>query len=311
MHRIFSKYIDKLFFKKWIIGIFKGSIEDIIRSKTFDPDINWLLIESSEKFYADPFLLITEEEGYKIIFEELNFDEDYGKILLMNLDKNFKQVHQKILLDTKSHLSYPFVFKEINKVYVFPEARKSGKLSCYEYDPANESLIYVKDILTFPLLDSTILKHDDKYWIFATISENNKDYKLNIFHSESLLGPYFPHPNNPVKIGLNDTRSAGSFIEVDGIIYRPSQNCEREYGESITIQKIVELSESNFVEEPYMKIQINRKKRNNRRIHKIHTINKMSDIVTVDGEYWTFSLILQLKKFIGSIIKFHKSRNYE
>ena len=80
------------------------------------------------------------------------------------------------------------------------------------------------------------------------------NYKLNVIYSDSLLGPYIPHPDNPVKSGLNGTRSAGNFIEVDGIIYRPSQNSEKDYGESITINKVNELNEMNVVEEPYMTI---------------------------------------------------------
>ena len=82
---------DKLFFKKWVIGIFQGNIKDIIRSKTFDPDINWLLIKSFDKFYADPFLLRSKEGESKILFEEYVFDDDYAKISLMTLDKSLRQ----------------------------------------------------------------------------------------------------------------------------------------------------------------------------------------------------------------------------
>jgi hypothetical protein len=87
-----------------------------------------LLFKSFDKFYADPFLLSSKDGNFKIIFEDYTFDDDYGKISLMTLDKSFRQVNHKILLDTKSHLSYPFVFTENNKTYVFPEAGKSGKL---------------------------------------------------------------------------------------------------------------------------------------------------------------------------------------
>ena len=229
----------------------------------------------------------------------------------MTLDKSFRQVNHKILLDTKSHLSYPFVFTENNKTYVFPEARKSGKLSCYEYDPVNESIYFYKNILDLPLLDSTILKHDDKYWIFGTLSENGTDYKLSVFFSDSLLGPYAPHPANPVKSGLNGTRSAGNFIEVDGIIYRPTQNCKKEYGESITINKVTELNEINVVEEPYMTICINKKNRYSYGMHKIHTINVMDNIIVVDGRHWTFFPIHQFKKFVRSILKLHRLRKAE
>jgi hypothetical protein len=308
MNRILSKYIDKLFFKQWIIGICRDNIKDIIRSKTFDPDVNWLLIESFDKYYADPFLLSSKDGNSKILFEDYTFDDDYGKISLMTLDKSFKKINHKILLDTKSHLSYPFVFTENNKTYLFPEARKSGKLSYYEYDPVHESLNFVRDILDLPLLDSTILKHDDKYWIFGTLSDNGTDYKLCVFFSDSLLGPYVPHPSNPVKSGLNGTRSAGNFIEVDGIIYRPTQNCKTTYGESITINKVTKLNEINVVEEPYLTICINKKNKCNYGMHSIHTINVMDNIIAVDGEHWTFSPIHQFKKFAKSIHKLHRLR---
>jgi hypothetical protein len=308
MHRILAKYIDKLFFKTWIIGICRNDIKDIIRSKTFDPDINWLLFKSFDKFYADPFLLSSKDGNFKIIFEDYTFDDDYGRISLMTLDKSFRQVNHKILLDTKSHLSYPFVFTENNKTYVFPEAGKSGKLSCYEYDPGHESLEFLQDILDLPLLDSTILKHDDKYWIFGALSENGTDYKLYVYFSDSLLGPYVPHHGNPIKSGLNGTRSAGNFIEVDGIIFRPTQNCKKKYGESITINKVTELNEINVVEEPYLTICINKKKRENYRMHKIHTINVMDNIIVVDGGHWTFSPVHQFKKFVISILKSYRLR---
>ena len=222
----------------------------------------------------------------------------------MTLDRSFKQVNCKILLDTKNHISYPFIFTENNKTYIFPEAGRSGKLSCYEYDPLNESINFLQDIVDLPLCDSSILKQNGKYWIFGTLSEIEADtkritdYKLYVFFSDRLLGPYVPHPGNPIKSGLNGTRQAGNFIEVDGIIYRPTQNCERLYGESITINKVTELNEINVVEEPYMTICINKKNRYNYGMHTIHTINVMNDIVVIDGKRWTFSPIIQLKSYL-------------
>jgi hypothetical protein len=308
MNRIFSKYIDKLFFKKWIIGIFKGNIEDIIRSKSFDPEINWLFTGSDEKYYADPFLLDQKNENFNILLEDFTLSDEYGKISLLILDKNFNQLKHKILLDTGSHLSYPFFFTENNKTYVFPEAAKSGKLSCYEYDPVNESLVFLKDILDLPLRDSSILKKNAKYWIFGTMCENETKYELYVFYSDSLLGPYVPHRSNPVKSGLDGTRSAGNYIEVDGILYRPTQNCKNEYGESITVNKITELNEINVIEEPYLDISINRKNGYNIGMHTIHTINILGNNIVVDGVHWTFSPGLQLRTWLRNRRKVRVSK---
>ena len=172
-----------------------------------------------------------------------------------------------------------------------------------------ESLKFLKDIIELPLRDSTILKYGDKYWIFGIIAEGDTDYKLHVFFADSLLGPYTPHKKNPVSSGLNGTRPAGNFVEADGILYRPAQNCQTGYGESITIYRITELTEETISEEPYLNITINRKNRNNRGIHSIHTINQTENILAVDGEQWTFAPLKQLKKYMGDIIPTKKRVN--
>ena len=303
-----ARYSEKLFFKRWIIGIFRDNIMEIIRNKIFDPDINWLEIKSLDTYYADPFLMSSKEGSYKILLEDFSFSENYGKISLMTLDTSFKQVNFKVLLDTKSHLSYPFAYTENNKTYIFPEAGQSGKLSCYEYDPVNETIVFLQDILDLPLRDSTIIKQNDKYWIFGTLTENVTDYKLHVFFSDNLLGPYVSHPANPIKNGLDGNRPAGNFIVIDGNIYRPTQNCQITYGESMTINKITELNEHNVVEEPYMTIRINNSNRFNHGMHTIHTINALDDLIVVDGIKWTFSPMIQIGTFFRNRRKEKQSK---
>lgn len=295
---LLSKLVNKIYVKQWTIGLSHDSIKDIIRSKTFKQNISWLPIGFIDHFYADPFLFKQKDGKMNIFFEDFVFDVNYGKISLMTIDSNFQKTEQKIILDTKSHLSYPFIFIENNRTFVFPEAASSGKLSCYEYDFENESLKFVKDIIDVPLLDSTILKYNDKYWIFGSTKVKGFNYKLNVYFSDALLGPYVSHPENPVKEGISGTRPAGGFIEVDGIIYRPSQNCENEYGESITINKINILNELKVVEEPYMNICISKKNQKFHGIHTIHTINAIDNVIAVDGIKWTFSPYNQWKNYL-------------
>jgi hypothetical protein len=291
----YSKYFDKLFYKNWTIGICRADIKDIIAKKHFDPDITWLFSNSYSKYYADPFLIKSDDGKLKILHEEFPYDTDYGVLSLVTLDQNFKPKSYKTLLDTKSHISYPFYFIENKKTYIFPESGQSGKLSCYVYDPVNETMNFLKDIIDLPLRDSTILKKDNKYWIFGTTGTTATGYELYVFYAESLLGPYQPHRNNPVKLGLNGNRPAGNFIEVDGVVYRPTQNCQNFYGESITINKVTELNEKNISEQPYMDIVINKRNKNNTGIRSIHTINVVDNYIVVDGRQWTFSPFKQFK----------------
>jgi|SRR5690348_1220121 len=290
--------VNKLFFKKWTIGIcVNATIGDILSSGKFDPEIKWMRTKSTDEFFADPFPLYINDNNIKILCESLAFDKDYGKISLLTLDRNANQVSRKTLLDTKSHLSYPFVFRENGNTYIFPESGKSGKLSCYQFDPVTESINFVQDIISEPLLDATIIKLNGKYWVFAcTWQQGEKNYELKIFYSSHLLGPYTVHAGNPIKTGLDGIRSAGNIFEMDGILYRPAQNCKKLYGESIVINKITELSENTFAETPSADICINKKRKSNFGIHTLHTINVVDDAIIVDGEYWFFAPIQQLKK---------------
>ncbi len=290
----FSKYIDKLYFKQWAIGFCQADIREIIRTKSFEFDISWLPVKLFKQFYADPFVYRTSDGNYDILCEDYNFKERYGKIAVISIDPTFKQIREEILLDTKSHLSYPFIFVENNKIYVFPESGRSAGLSCYEYDPLLKTLSFVKKVVDLPLIDSTILKFDNKYWLFGTLLGNGPDKNLNIYYSSNLLGPYRPHLKNPVKSAIASARPAGNFIEVDGQIYRPSQNCEKWYGESITINRITLLNEIDFSEEPYMMIRMDK---DSICKYGIHTINSSNNIIVIDGQKWTLSPLNQLRSF--------------
>jgi hypothetical protein len=321
MMRLFSKIISKatfhinnrLFLKQWIIGIIQGDIADIIRNKNFSCDINWQPAEASNRVFADPFFISKEKDQYSLFIEDYTTDDHYGKIALINIGKNLKITNHRIVLDTKSHLSYPFVFRENEKVYVFPEAAASGKLSCYEFDPAKSELVFLKHIIDLPLLDSNVLKYGNMYWIIGVTRENGngENYELRCFYSDNLLGPYSPHAANPLAKGLDGIRGAGNMAEVDGVLYRPAQNCREDYGKSITINKITRLDEVTCTWEPHMTISIDKKNKRNKGMQTIHTINAMGDMIIVDGQKWTFSPLKQHREVIKNNAYFRRVKKQQ
>jgi hypothetical protein len=174
----------------------------------------------------------------------------------------------------------------------------SGSLFCYEFDQAKRTFINRKEVLQLPLLDSTILKFENRYWLFATVLGETFNSDLQIFYADNLFGPYTPHIANPVKKDNNGARPAGNFIEVDGAIYRPAQNCSNYYGESITINKIKKLTTAEFEEEEYMIIAPNKNDEFN---YGIHTINAVDDLIIVDGQKGYFEPVRQLSRKLKNI----------
>lgn len=284
---------------QWNIGISRGDIVQIIRDKKCNLSFKWMPLNDYSKSIADPFLFRSKEGLLNIIYEDFSMIDPnkYGTLKMFTLNEDFDIIATQKILDTQSHISYPFVFKENGTTYIIPESRKRNKVSSYEYNFDTNTLKNEKVLIdNCPLLDSSILKYHDKYWLFATLGDTLFDHsKLYIYYADNLHGPYTAHPKNPVKFSLKSSRPAGNFIMVDGEIYRPSQNCEIHYGESITINRITELSENEFSEEPYFTI----KPENNDKFNSgVHTINCIEDIIVVDGIKMIFMPVTKLKNFL-------------
>lgn len=298
------KFYEKFCIMQWGIGFSNGDISQLIRSKKYNLSIKWLPTDNNILSIADPFIFKSPDGNINLLYENFSMAEygNYGKIDLIVLDQDFKPIVNKRLMDIKSHLSYPFIFKENGKTYVIPEAHQSNRVAAYEFDFENNTLINEKVLIdNLPLIDSTILKFNNKYWLFATLGGNNSDHsKLYIFHADSLFGTYVPHTKNPVRESLDGSRPAGNFIFVDGEIFRPAQNCAKFYGRSITINKILILTENEFEEEAYLDLESQKKSYYN---IGIHTINSIDNIVVVDGIRFVF---MPFTKVYFSIIKLFK-----
>jgi hypothetical protein len=296
---LYKKYSDKLYLKQWSLGFAKADLAELIRNKHSTLTIEWLTPEDEMDSWADPFIFKTDDGQTHVLYEKVNSYGLNGKITLLSLDKQLKPVSHKLVLETEAHLSYPFVYKENGKIYVFPENAFSGALYCYEFDQATQTLINKKEVINKPVVDATIIKHEGKYWMFCSMIGEARNSDLHIYYADRLTGPYIAHAYNPVKKDKYSARPAGSLVNVDGILYRPAQNCTSIYGESITINKIKKLTATEFAEEQYMTIYANKNDRFN---YGIHTINACGDTIIVDGQKKYFQPVQQLtrklKKFL-------------
>ena len=289
---------------QWSIGFCNADICEVIKEKKSQLSFKWLPLANSSSSIADPFIFKDVYGKLNLLYEDFSMTDNtkYGKIILSNIDKNFSVTSSKKVLDIKSHSSYPFVISENGFSYVIPETSSVRKVSIFEYNIDKQSLTNEKVLINdLPLLDSTIFKFNNKYWLFATLAENGFDHShLHIYYSESLLGNYQPHKNNPVKNNLDGSRPAGNIISIDGEMYRPAQNCSKHYGESISINKIIKLSENEFEEEFYFKLFPDKSSPFNAGVH---TLNVIDDVIVIDGIKMLFKPWLKLKLFLQKKIK--------
>jgi beta-xylosidase len=305
LKNLLGKYYSKLFFKQWSIGVVEDCIENIIRQKKTSLSVKWYNPGSIDASFADPCGFIDTNGELNILAEEFTTGKFNGKICRITYDTTKGYSQPRTVLNSESHLSYPIVFNENGKMYVFTENAQDGGLISYEYNADAVKFYNKKQISDLPLLDGTILKENGMYWLFATLLGQNSLSQLHIYYADNLFGPYKEHQKNPVRDNLNGSRPAGSFIRVDDKIYRPSQNSPNYYGESITIQQIKKLTETEFEEEEYMTITPDKASEYN---FGIHTINMAGKYVVVDGQKGHFQPGMQLLRSLGRLFTANKNK---
>jgi len=132
-------------------------------------------------------------------------------------------------------------------------------------------------------VDSTILKHDGKYWLFCNIKENEGASSLDelfLFYSDSLLSDdWKSHPCNPIVSDVSRSRPAGNIFESNGKIYRPSQNSTKGYGHGMKINEITQLTTTAYHESTVQSIYPNW----NKDLISTHTLNHKGKITVIDA----------------------------
>ena len=73
--------------------------------------------------------------------------------------------------------------------------------------------------------------------------------------ADTLEGPWRPHPCNPVISDCRNARPAGRLFFCGDELIRPAQDCSKDYGFAITLNRIDELSEFNYAEETINRIE--------------------------------------------------------
>ncbi|TMW97242.1 hypothetical protein EJD97_005919 [Solanum chilense] len=254
----------------WSIGVFYGDspfslkpIEDMNISR--DKKAAWPVANPvitcasasvagiSSNFVADPFLYVKGDVLY-LFFETKNSITMQGDIgVARSTDKGASWEQLGIALDEDWHLSYPYVFEYNDNIYMLPEGRAKGQLRLYRAVNFPMKWTLEKIIMKKPLVDSFIIPHDGKYWLFGSDHSGIGalyNAQLEIWYSRSPLGPWRPHKRNPI---YNTDKSMGArnggrpFL-FDGHLYRVGQDDGETYGRRVRLIKIEVLTTDKFEE---------------------------------------------------------------
>ena len=219
---------------------------------------HWYSLFYPPMMQADPFLFVKGDTLY-LFYEYLPIGKGLGVIKRV-YTKDLKHWSKPVQIthEPECHFSYPWVFEEDGAVYMMPETGCDHNIRLYR--ATNDELTeWVADAIIlerdkeaqrgikYDFADSCIYKKDSVYYLFTSYYKN-EEYFLELYTSNSLKGPYTLHPASPICTGNKFGRCAGSLIEADGKLYRPTQDCVTTYGGQTHIMEIDELTTTTYRE---------------------------------------------------------------
>ncbi|MCR4847972.1 MAG: hypothetical protein K5920_03855 [Bacteroidales bacterium] len=236
--RIYGKFVQD----RWDIGFVEGGLEAVMSNGELN--IHWLEHPYKDRWFADPFILDVTDSEIVVLVEEYQYGINKGRIAALIVDKfSYELKELKIILELDTHLSFPAIWREGNRIYVYPESWASGRLCLYEWEGVDGKLKEVQVICDEAMTDAIMTDRFGKRMLFST----KRHDLLRRFLYDSTSGKFVF--SDEIKFDREIARNAGDLFDYCGEIYRPAQRCDHRYGEAIEIQKVSvnEKGEFNFV----------------------------------------------------------------
>ena len=209
-----------------------------------------------DRFHADP-VLIHDGDAHHLFFEDADRASGLGKIAWRPIGADGRAGPSRIVLETDCHLSYPFVFRWQGDFYMIPETSERRTVELYRASefPLRWELVKVlfHDVAA---VDTTLLEHEGRFWLFTAMSPTGASLndELFLFHAETPLGEWTPHPWNPVVSDVRRARPAGPLFHDAGALWRPGQDCAGDYGAAFWLSRVDRLDPDGYRETPVRRI---------------------------------------------------------
>lgn len=279
--RFAAKVWRKLFYREqWLVQIECPASGGLMPQ----PERCTPLYPPPDRLWADPFVWSTREAHF-IFVEELLFATGKGHIAVLELARDGTLRGVRTVLEQPHHLSYPFLFEWHGALYMLPESGRHGSVDLYRCSEFPHRWVHEQVLFSGVFAaDATVFEHDGRWWLFMTQAAPGESIHehLYLYSAATPLGPFAPHPANPVKSGLRGTRPAGALFVKDGVLYRPAQDCSRVYGEAVVLQRVDELTPGAYretevarmVAQPYAQAR------------RVHTLNAADGLRVFDALRW-------------------------
>lgn len=229
--------------KRWRIGVadiqWDPESDILIRME----DLSDIPNPSGFTFAADPFVM---PDG-SVIAELMDGARGVGTLGVWR-----DSAWSVDLFSLAGHASYPQVVEDNGAAFIFPETSSFAPPSLWEMNSAfvpTGKVTALQGLEADRVVDGTLFERDGSWYLFGGRPGSAGD-RLELWFAERLAGPYRLHPISPICIDVRRARMGGPIHELGGRLYRLGQNSSENYGGSLSVSRIDELSLYEYNEVP-------------------------------------------------------------
>ena len=272
-----DQYQGILYPEAWKTGVIRTPVREFL-DMGYLPEIAWLPDTGSQSFLADPFL-VRLPEGWLLLAEGFDFETSRGRIVQeFSANGEFTGNVEDAIVEP-CHMSYPFPMEYEGELYCIPETHQLGGVFAWRWESASRKWVERREVLGGRgLIDSTLLEHEGRWWLFATDIADGVDSKLQLFYADSPWGPWQEHRRNPVKVDIRSSRPGGMPFRAGGHLYRPAQDSSKRYGWRLMLNLVTRLTPDAFEEETVRVMDSDRLGRSG-----VHTLSGAGELTVIDG----------------------------
>ena len=239
----------------WRVGIVPAPIESwcdpaVLAAKR--EQIVWLPDPGPWRDLADPFGL-RRENATHVFVEAFDYRTKHAVIEHHELGPDLSWRGSEVVLSRPYHLSYPYIIEHENEVFMVPESHRANEIALYRAVKFPGEWKRETVLLTgLPAAETSVFRHDGRWWIFFTlVGPHARDQReLHAAFADKLTGPWRLHSQNPLVDDLGGGRPGGTpFVDADGYVTLPVQDCRTTYGGGLRFRRFTILDTDRVVSE--------------------------------------------------------------
>ncbi|MEM5432700.1 glucosamine inositolphosphorylceramide transferase family protein [Cupriavidus oxalaticus] len=282
-HRLLRLLRGCLLVDYWMVGIVDLRLTEAMRSQHLP--VRWIGKRNGTRYWADPFGVPGSKD--EIYCEEFDLKRNVGRIVRLKLGGSVEpDPPEHVDLGLAGHLSYPYLFPHEGALYCVAESAQSRRCVLHRRDESGRWSQVAVLLNDTEVADPTIFRHQGYFWLAYTDVSLGAFDNLCLCYASDLLGPWHPHPQNPVKIDHQSSRSAGAVVSDGDQLLRVAQVCKSGYGQAVAVNRILHCTPELYREEVIRIVSPERDQLNPRGIH---TMSAWGERTLVDGKHSVIS----------------------